>query len=151
MLFFATCLMSQQALAIGDYLRQGEYIRDSWIFNQGETETNAGVAVDSQGNIYMASTMTQLPEEWTPVVNENYVVKYYQHGTIKWLRTYPFEVGVSAKITAIAVDGSDNLIATGMVEGVFRNPCLTFKYSPVGVIVETDRGGRGESVVMPLP
>ena len=127
MFISVTCLMSQQAFA------EDEYIQDSWTFDQGKTETNSGVAVDSQGNIYVASTMTTATGD--PVVSDNYIIKYDQTGTIHWIRNFPFDGGQLARITAIAVDGSDNVIATGTVQGPIFMDCLTVKYNAGGDLV----------------
>ena len=130
-MFLATYFMSQQAFALGD-LREGEYIRDYWIFNQGETETNAGVTVDSQGNIYVASSMTTTELELEPVVSNNHIIKYDQNGTIQWIRTFPYDGIDLARINAITIDSNDNIIATGSVfRGIWQD-CLTVKYNSSG-------------------
>jgi hypothetical protein len=132
MVFFASSLISQQSFALGQ-LRQGEYVRDSWTFDNGQTETNKGVAVDSQGNIYVASTITTAIEEWQPVVSENHIIKYNKDGEVLWIKIFvPDESTSLTRIAALVVDSNDNIYATGTIQADNSLDCLTIKYDTAG-------------------
>ena len=108
-LFLAACFMSQPAFAL-DKLRVGEFVRDWWVYDNSQTETNKGIAVDSQGNIYVASSKTAtpppppLPIVVTPVDSENHIIKYNKTGDVLWDITFPPVGAEAARLEAILVD-----------------------------------------------
>lgn len=100
-----------------------------WIrqFDAGESSSATAVAADSQGDavITVASKFRE------------FVVKYSAGGTLSWSD----EVGAGTgprRLTGVAVDGDDNIAATGYTYGSIGGPnkgdgdAFLIKYEPIG-------------------
>ena len=96
------------------------------------------VAVDAQGNAFVAGVSFNMAGDQDYVV-----IKYSSAGATLWTRRYNGPGNGNDGATAVAVDGSGNVIVTGLSIGLSGLSsyfdCATIKYSGAGVALWTNR------------
>ncbi len=100
-------------------------------------EIAVGVAVDSIGNVVV--TGTSVWSRW----HDYATIKYSNAGVPLWTNRYDGPDGPTGSdyASAVAVDGSDNVIVTGSSQGGGSLDYATIKYSSAGVALWTNRYG----------
>lgn len=93
-------------------------------------EVGRAVTTDSAGNVYVAGIASSLTNNYEDAV----LIKYSPTGTRLWARVYDAAMHDNDGYFALAVDGADNVIATGYStqSGLNLQDFLTVKYDPVG-------------------
>ncbi|HEY6951017.1 MAG TPA: SBBP repeat-containing protein, partial [Bacteroidota bacterium] len=99
-------------------------------YDGGSTDIGRAIAVDAQGNVYVAGETYQ--SAWKVVT-----IKYNRTGVQQWAQVYTAGGGGDTP-NAIALDASSNVIVTGTTYSG-SNDFLTLKYNASGSMIGTPR------------
>lgn len=124
--FFAFLfLVIAVSLAAAPVQAEDYYLNSMRVIDVGNNDSGEGVAVDADGNIFVAARLGDRDME------TDVLVKYYPSGAIQWTRDY--DAGnVEAQITSVAVDSLGNSYATGTTSLNEGGACLTRSFTPSG-------------------
>jgi len=103
----------------GDIVWDKKYYSGEWLYEPK-------VAIDSTGNIIIASTA-----EWESG-ECFFILKYDSGGNYLWERRYYCN---EAEVSGIATDDTGNIIVNGSCDNEGRDNCLTIKYDEIGNIL----------------
>lgn len=111
--------------AIPVYAKGGDIVWQSGDAQRGKQEARAS-AVDSSGNVIIAGYRNLLAS-----TDDDYcTVKFNSDGTVAWRAFHKHnESGGSDQVTALVIDGNDDIIVTGYVWNGFNNDVHTIKYN----------------------
>lgn len=103
------------------------------------------IAVDSGGNVFVTGYSSDVGNQ-----RDFTTIKYSNAGALLWVnRSDQMEIG-SGSATALALDGSGNVLVTGYAGGSFSPDFVTIKYSTSGSALWFNRyNGPGSGADMP--
>ena len=101
-------------------------------YHGGDTghEEGRAVATDTAGNVYVAGIASSKVNNYQDAV----LIKYSPSGSQLWVRTYDAPFHDNDGYFAVAVDGNDNVLATGffLQSGLNLSDFITVKYNTAG-------------------
>lgn len=86
-------------------------------FATDESESSYGIAVDRDGNVYVAGYAYRIPENETVTTKQVIIIKYNDEGVEQWTRFVYEGYDVSIEAHDIAADSEGNIYLTGLVSG----------------------------------
>lgn len=114
---------------VAKYSVSGERL---WLrtYTEFEAGTADAVAVDANGNIYVAATVG------TGDALNIVLVRYGSAGTFKWARTYNGPAGLVDYVEALVIDPAGNVIVVGQSQATADDwGCVALKYDKLGTML----------------
>jgi uncharacterized delta-60 repeat protein len=91
------------------------------------------IKIDSLGNVIVAGT-TDTDNQNTTVNNDMCLIKYDSAGTQSWVTTFNGSLNGDDQASDIAIDTTNSIYLTGMVNGTINYDYATVKFSPTGTM-----------------
>jgi hypothetical protein len=135
---------SQPSFAVAKFDRDGNLVwRTNYTGSAGGSLGHAaGVAVDAQGNVYAAGSVSV---GFSSTQNDALIVKFDVNGVQQWARRHNGPAGGSDGFGRVVVDDNGNAYVSGSSSGTGLD-WVTQKYAPDGTLVWTRRvSGPGQS------
>lgn len=100
---------------LAKYDPEGNRLWVTHLCKSGESASH-GVAVDSQGNVYMAGYVKDEPAETISGWADAWIAKYDTRGNQQWFKQLGGVSAVDDAVYGIAIDGQDKIYVTGYTE-----------------------------------
>lgn len=89
--------------------------------------------VDALGNVLVAGT-TDTDNQSTTINNDICLIKYDSNGNQQWVTMYNSSSNGDDQATDIAIDGANNILLTGMINGIANYDYATMKFTTAGAM-----------------